>query len=47
MKRFILIAVLVGALAALMAGTALAAGPVTPPRRGSGRGWACMHRAPA
>jgi hypothetical protein len=38
MKRFILIAVLVGALAALLAGTALAAGPVTPPVQGFGPG---------
>jgi hypothetical protein len=38
MKRFILIAVLVGALAALLAGTALAAGPVTPPAQGFGQG---------
>ena len=38
MKRFILIAVLVGALAALLAGTALAAGPVTPPAQGFGPG---------
>jgi len=42
MKRFILIAVLVGALAALMAGTALAAGPVTPPAQGFGQGMG-MH----
>ena len=38
MKRFILIAVLVGALTALLAGTALAAGPVTPPGQGFGPG---------
>ena len=38
MKRLILIAVLAGALAALLAGTALAAGPVTPPAQGFGRG---------
>ena len=38
MKRSILIAVLVGALAALLAGTALAAGPVTPPAQGFGPG---------
>ena len=38
MKRLILIAVLVGALAALLAGTALAAGPVTPPAQGFGPG---------
>lgn len=38
MKRFILIAVLVAALAALLAGTALAAGPVTPPAQGFGPG---------
>jgi len=38
MKRFILIAVLVGALAALLAGTALAAGPVTLPAQGFGQG---------
>jgi hypothetical protein len=38
MKRFILIAVLVGALAALLAGTALAAGPVNPPVQGFGPG---------
>ena len=42
MKRFILIAVLVGALAALLAGTALAAGPVTPPAQGFGPGMG-MH----
>ena len=41
MKRFILIAVLVGALAALLAGTALAAGPVTPPAQASAPAWAC------
>jgi hypothetical protein len=38
MKRLILIAVLAGALAALLAGTALAAGPVTPPAQGFGPG---------
>jgi hypothetical protein len=38
MKRFILIAVLAGALAVLLAGTALAAGPVTPPAQGFGQG---------
>jgi hypothetical protein len=38
MKRVILIAVLVGALAALLAGTALAAGPVNPPAQGFGPG---------
>ena len=38
MKRLILIAVLAGALAALLAGTALAAGPVTPPAQGFGQG---------
>ena len=38
MKRLILIAVLVAALAALLAGTALAAGPVTPPAQGFGPG---------
>ena len=38
MKRVILIAVLAGALAALLAGTALAAGPVTPPAQGFGPG---------
>jgi len=38
MKRVILIAVLAGALAALLAGTALAAGPVTPPAQGFGQG---------
>jgi hypothetical protein len=42
MKRFILIAVLVGALAALLAGTAFAAGPVTPPAQGFGPGMG-MH----
>jgi hypothetical protein len=42
MKRFILIAVLAGALAALLAGTALAAGPVTPPAQGFGQGMG-MH----
>ena len=38
MKRLILIAVLAGALVALLAGTALAAGPVTPPAQGFGPG---------
>jgi hypothetical protein len=38
MKRFLLIAVLVAALAALLAGTALAAGPVTPTAQGFGPG---------
>jgi hypothetical protein len=38
MKRFLLIAVLVVALAALLAGTALAAGPVTPTAQGLGPG---------
>jgi len=38
MKKFILMAVLVGALAALLAGTALAAGPATPPAQGFGPG---------
>ena len=38
MKRLILVAVLVGALAALLAGTALAAGPVTPSAQGFGPG---------
>jgi hypothetical protein len=38
MKRFIVAAILVGALAALVAGTALAAGPVTPPGQGFGTG---------
>ena len=42
MKRLILIAVLAGALAALLAGTALAAGPVTPPAQGFGPGMG-MH----
>ena len=42
MKRLILIAVLAGALAALFAGTALAAGPVTPPAQGFGQGMG-MH----
>jgi hypothetical protein len=42
MKRFILIAVLVGALAALLAGTALAAGPVNPPVQGFGPGMGRM-----
>jgi hypothetical protein len=42
MKRFILIAVLVGALAALLAGTAFAVGPVTPPAQGFGPGMG-MH----
>jgi hypothetical protein len=42
MKRLILIAVLAGALAALLAGTALAAGPVTPPAQGFGQGMG-MH----
>ena len=42
MKRFILIAVLAGALAVLLAGTALAAGPVTPPAQGFGQGMG-MH----
>ena len=46
MKRFILIAVLVGALAALMAGTALAAGPVTPPAQGFGPGMGMRRLAP-
>ena len=38
MKRFILIAILVAAFAALLAGTALAAGPVTPSAQGFGPG---------
>ena len=38
MKRFMLIAVLAGVLVTLLAGTALAAGPVTPPAQGFGRG---------
>ena len=38
MKRFILIAVLAGTLVMLLAGTALAAGPVTPPAQGFGPG---------
>jgi len=38
MKRFILIAVLAGTLVVLLAGTALAAGPVTPPAQGFGPG---------
>jgi hypothetical protein len=38
MKKFILIAVLVAALAALLAGTALAAGPTTPTAQGFGPG---------
>ncbi len=38
MKKFILIAVLVAALAALLAGTALAAGPATPMAQGFGPG---------
>jgi hypothetical protein len=38
MKKFILIVVLVTALAALLAGTALAAGPTTPPVQGFGPG---------
>ena len=46
MKRFILIAVLAGALAALLAGTALAAGPVTPPAQGFGPGMGITGRAP-
>jgi hypothetical protein len=36
MKRFIVAAILVGALIALVAGTALAAGPTTPPGQGFG-----------
>ena len=36
MKRFIVAAILVGALVALVGGTALAAGPVTPPGQGFG-----------
>ena len=43
MKRLILIAVLAGALAALLAGTALAAGPVTPPAQGFGPGHGDPH----
>ena len=42
MKKMITIAVLVGALAALLAGTAFAAGPVTPPAQGFGPGMG-MH----
>ena len=38
MKRFVLIAVLAGVLVTLLAGTALAAGPVTPPAQGFGQG---------
>ena len=38
MKRLVLIAVLAGVLVTLLAGTALAAGPVTPPAQGFGRG---------
>ena len=38
MKRIIMIAVLAAALAALLAGTALAAGPVTPSAQGFGPG---------
>ncbi len=38
MKKFILIAVLVGALAALLSGTAMAAGPATPAAQGYGPG---------
>lgn len=38
MKKFITIAVLVAALAALLAGTALAAGPMTPTAQGFGPG---------
>jgi len=38
MKKLILVAVLAGALAALLAGTALAAGPVTPTPQGFGPG---------
>ena len=38
MKRLILTAVLVGGLALLLASTALAAGPVTPPAQGFGPG---------
>jgi hypothetical protein len=36
MKRFIVAAILVGALVALVGGTALAAGPTTPPGQGFG-----------
>jgi hypothetical protein len=36
MKRFIVAAILVGALTALVGGTALAAGPITPPGQGFG-----------
>lgn len=36
MKRFIVAAILVGALVALVGGTALAAGPITPPGQGFG-----------
>jgi len=49
MKRFFLIAVLAGALMVLLAGTALAAGPVTPPSQGFGRGmrmWGADAAAP-
>jgi hypothetical protein len=42
MRRFLVIAVLAGALMALLAGTALAAGPVTPPAQGFGPGMG-MH----
>ena len=38
MKKFILVAVLAGALAALLAGTAFAAGPATPAAQGFGPG---------
>ena len=38
MKRFVLIAVLAGVLVTLLASTALAAGPVTPPAQGFGQG---------
>jgi len=38
MKKFILIAVLAGVMAALLASTALAAGPVNPPAQPFGRG---------
>jgi len=38
MRRFALIAVLAGVLVTLLAGTALAAGPVTPSAQGFGRG---------
>jgi hypothetical protein len=38
MKRFIVAAILVSALMALVAGTALAAGPTTPPGQGFGPG---------